>query len=555
MTKAYLLSACLVASLTTQAQHPFNTMDSVDINNINALVLVHGDMWWNPVQQVAHTYFRPASGPRSVNFEGSLWMSGYDDAGKLHVAAQTYRQEGNDYWPGPLDGTDTLTYTNSQAWAKIWKVNRTDIQYFQGLSTHTVANTPVAILTWPATGNSYATGNGGVSLTVTGNMAPFVDVNSNGIYEPLAGDYPDVPGDQALWWIFSDNGPTHSQTNGVPFKLEVHAMAYAYKRNTLIDNVIYYDYTVVNRSANNYHNFRLCQFDDADLGWYGDDFIGFDSTWRMGIDYNGTNDDGAGAGHPLNSYGVDPPQMGITMLLLPGDSAGNYVPVGNFVYYNNDASTIGNPTTDTQYSNYMRGRVNDTMYLSNDFQGPGISSIGWGHGTAAQYVYPGDPSDTTQWSECASVNNPGDRRFILASNDFSLNAGSTQHLIFAMVVADSAGGCPDASFSKISIVADTAWNIFHNPLPPLPNGVPNVAIAGGIKIYPNPASTQLFIDGAVQYGTTSIEIYNAIGQRMSLPLQKSGSAYTADVSSLAPGLYAILLRSGDVLVEGKFIKE
>ncbi len=219
-----------------------------------------------------------------------------------------------DYWPGPLDASGSLSYTTSQNWAKIWKVNRSDIQYFQGLSTHTTANTPQAILTWPAKGNVNAQGNGGVSLTVTDDMAPFVDLNGNGIYEPLLGEYPDVKGDQALWWVFSDNGPAHTQTNGTPLGVEVHAMAYGYRRGTLIDNVIYYEYTIVNRSPNTYTDFRIAQWNMAQLG--GDynffsgsynaelvNYIGFDSTWRMGITYSAINDDGeSGGGHPIGSF-------------------------------------------------------------------------------------------------------------------------------------------------------------------------------------------------------------------------------------------------------------
>ena len=121
-------SICLL-SISIHAQIPFNTMDSVNINNINASVLVHGDMWWRPDSQTAHCYF-PNGSQKNISFIGAIWMSAYDADGKLHVAAQTYRQDGNDYWPGPLDGSDTLTYATSQHWAKIWKVNRTDIQYF-----------------------------------------------------------------------------------------------------------------------------------------------------------------------------------------------------------------------------------------------------------------------------------------------------------------------------------------------------------------------------------------------------------------------------------------
>ncbi len=99
------------------AQAPFNTMDSVDINNIHAAILVHGDMWWDPVAQLALCRF-PPNAPTHINFAGSVWMSGYDAGNNLHVAAQTYRQTGNDYWPGPIDpGTGSLTYATSQKWA------------------------------------------------------------------------------------------------------------------------------------------------------------------------------------------------------------------------------------------------------------------------------------------------------------------------------------------------------------------------------------------------------------------------------------------------------
>ncbi|MBK7691106.1 MAG: hypothetical protein IPJ31_08310 [Bacteroidetes bacterium] len=58
-------------------------------------------------------------------------------------------------------------------------------------------------------------------------MAPFVDVNNDNIYNALDGDYPDIEGEQALWWVFNDNGKTHNETNGLPLKIEVKALAYA----------------------------------------------------------------------------------------------------------------------------------------------------------------------------------------------------------------------------------------------------------------------------------------------------------------------------------------
>jgi hypothetical protein len=538
-----LLLVCL-GVIKTAAQATFNTCDSVNINNINARILVHGDMSWDPVHGVAACEFPKGSG-KHINFATSLWMSGFDGGGQLHIAAQTYRQTGNDYWPGPLT-SDTLTYATSQSWAKIWKVDRNDIFYFLSLSTHTTANTPNAILTWPAKANVNATGNAGAPLTITTDMAPFVDLNGNGIYEPLSGDYPDIKGDQALWWVFSDNGPAHSVTHGRPMGVEVQSMAYAYNRGTLIDNVVYYDYKVINRSPNSYSGTRFGLWDDMGLGYYFDDFIGYDSMHRMGVTYNGTNDDGGSAGHPPNSYGTHIPVAGMTMVVAPGDVGTTYVPAGSFINYQDPFSTTGEPTVDTQFNNYLHAKqANGAHYIhdtTGDFSVPPS-------GPDCDFVFTGDPSDTTQWSECSGHDIPGDRRFMLTTGDFNLAAGGSQHLVLALVTTnpDTLNGCGRVNFDSIRIVADTAWAIYQNPLPP--NAVKNIELTESISIYPNPATTQLTIFAGENI--TGISINNLLGQTV-YKSRYNSLQVQVDVSNLPTGVYFVKINGLDVR---KFVKQ
>ena len=57
-------------------------------------------------------------------------MGGYDSGGQLKEAAQTYRQSGNDYWPGPLRDDATTDYARCLAYDKFWKINKDDVQNY-----------------------------------------------------------------------------------------------------------------------------------------------------------------------------------------------------------------------------------------------------------------------------------------------------------------------------------------------------------------------------------------------------------------------------------------
>ncbi len=550
MKKLPLLIVLLLLTLgKTNAQvTPFPTMDSIDINNINALALVHGDMWWNPATGSARTFFPKNSG-KTFAFAGSLWISGYDPANNMHIAAQTYRG-GNDYWPGPLAANDTLSYASSQNWAKIWKVYKADIDTFLTISTHTTSNTPASILHWPGKDNAYAQGNAGVALAVTSDMAPFVDVNHNGIYEPLSGDYPDIKGDEALWNVYSDNGPAHDQTNGIPLKLEIHLMTYAYIRGTLIDNVVYYEYSIINKSSTYYHACRVGLFADIDLGSGGDDYVGFDSSHRMGIQYNSASPDGV--------YDSMIPVVGATMILLPGDAPPHHIaPLGNFIYFDNDTTLTGDPVGADHFNDYLHASWRDAVHLSDDFQGPGIATTGRGAGPICNYVYPGDPSDSMQWSECACHNPAGDRRFLPTSADFNFPPGSTQRVALALLVTNLQANyaCPLVNFDSIKVLADTAWNNFYAHYDTT-LAVPNTTFSNtNIRIFPNPAGNTITVQNPA-YQNTTAELYNMLGQKLiSQNLQNTNTKM--DISHLGSGIYILQLKdeNGRSIWQGKIVKE
>ena len=92
----------IVNTKTASGCDPSTSQTDLDVNNVRTTIMAGGDMWWNLSDA---RYEIPKDGNRHSMFAGALWIGGVDDGGQLKVAAMTYRQSGNDFWPGPLDET------------------------------------------------------------------------------------------------------------------------------------------------------------------------------------------------------------------------------------------------------------------------------------------------------------------------------------------------------------------------------------------------------------------------------------------------------------------
>ncbi len=446
----------------------------LDINNVRARLMTGGDMWWNQGLQVA-AYEVPKGSHKSSQFAASCWIGGFDKQNQLKVAAQTYRQDGNDYWPGAIDpSTSKITSDVCANWDRFWKVDKATINKFIELSKTGGATTTSefdVINQWPATGNGLNTkGANGTPLTLYGNLsyAPFVDVNENGIYEPASGDYPLIRGDEYIWWVFNDAGNTKQQSATSSMGIEVQASAFAYSTQDFLNNATFGNYRVINRGSQSLDSTYIAIWDDCDLGYYHDDFIGCDTLRGLGIQYNGVLADGQEGGFPVNSYGANPPQVGMDFFQGPKKVVHRQNAVDtfqqlnmtNFTYYNNDFSTIGNPSNGIQIYNYMTGSIRNGDRFTNDFQGAGIPTRGYGSGPVTNFVFTGDPGEKTTWSECSCSNTPADRRFIFSSGPFQLLPGATNDITFGCVWASGVGGCPNTDFKTIKNIDDGAQALF-----------------------------------------------------------------------------------------------
>ncbi len=445
----------------------------LDINNVRSKLMTGGDMWWDRGTGVA-SYEVPKGSQKNSLFAGSCWIGGYDAQGQLKVAAQLYRSDGNDYWPGPLNSQNNVEAVTCSAWDRFWKVNRSDINRFRELvETGGDVSDPLFddIKQWPAYGNTEATGNADASLVadmVAGReYAPYVDVDGNGRYNWSNGDYPDIFGDQYIWWVFNDRGNIKGQTKSDPIGLEIQTSSFAYSTKDFLNDATFVNYRIINRGALTMDSTFMGTWTDADLGNAFDDYIGCDTARGLGILYNSKSEDGNGA---AGMYGNTVPMIGVDFFRGPkrplfqpdGSIIYEQLRMTSFTYFNNAAGSdpLSDPSNAIEVFYYMTGSNRIGRHFRYDYQGPGIAVTAYGPGPDVNYVYWGEPNDRNTWSECACNNPPGDRRFIHSGGPFKLLPGAANDITIGAIWVSDVGGCPTATFSKIRTADDMAQELF-----------------------------------------------------------------------------------------------
>lgn len=477
-----IISLLVWLPVNGQNCQPATAFTTLEVNNVRAGLMNGGDFWWD---LNSAKYEVPKGGGVHALFSGCLWMGGVDANGELRVAAQMYRQQGEDYWPGPLGIDDAATEPVCLAYDRFWHVKLTDIQDFDQQAQQYIPvydsiplnKIPTSILEWPASGNPYAKGAGNVSLNipVSKSLAPYVDVDGKPGYNPTRGDYPKIRGEETVWWVFNDAGNVHSLSGGEPLNIEVKAMAYAVNSVAYLQEVTFYNLEVTNYGYD-LDSTYLGLFVDADLGYAFDDFVGCDTTRDLGICYNGDSEDGPATA----SYGQDPPMVGVDILRGPLDENGKRLGMESFLYFDNDFSNYGNPEYPIHFYQYLMPKWKDGTPLVHQ-------------GMPVRHIWPGDPSEIFEWSECSEGNTPFDRRMVLGSGPFSFRESETKTIDFSVVWSECTRdpGCP--SFDCIQTLDDVVQTWFDSFYPPVgvdKNRKPELAT---MNIEPNPAKRNVRI--------------------------------------------------------------
>ncbi len=506
--KKLILPLCfsIFLALVTVAQEcePATAFERLDINEVSVGIMNGGDFWWDLSNA---QYEAPKGSGNNSMFAGALWMGGLDTLGVLHAAAQNYRQNGIDHWPGPLNQQGI----SEEGWCSdfdfIARVNKAEIDQFlsdPGLGM------PDAIRNWPARGNP------NMELPDQ-NLAPFVDTNGDGFYDPAQGDYPEIMGEQSLWWVFNDAAGNHGLTGSPALEVEVQMEAFAFTEG-LLNHSTFYHAKVINKSANDYKDFAIGVFCDVDLGRYDDDYLGCIPELDLGFGYNGGSFDSV--------YGVNIPMVGV-QIIEDQQHENGLQGLASFTTYDNENSDFGRPLEGQHFYNYLTGKWRNGQAFVND----GLDGRSE-NGEPYPFLFPDNPSDPDGWSECSVGNTPSDRRFIVSAPTQDLDRGEVLHLYFAVHwLEDVEYPCPDNSlFEAVAFVAEEKVN----QLIAADMAVASEQLeASEPQVFPNPATQEITF---MAQNAGVVRLYNSTGM---LLLEQSMSCHQCklDVSHLPSGMY------------------
>lgn len=335
-----------------------------------------------------------------------------------------YNNSPRDTWPGPLktDGSASIDIAVAKQFNRVWKVSQAEIDNFlfhlnNGNVAAGIYEIPNDILEWPVSGPAgYDT-----------QLAPYVDVNNDGTYNPLDGDYPEIKGKQMLYFVLNDKLDTH-QSGGLPLGIEIRVSVYACKNDTatgmneVINRTIFQEYEIFNRTNEVLDSVVFSFFTDYDIRNFTTNYVG------THVDENAT--------YGIYGSASDEPNMGNylkicqSMQLLNMPSSYNTTnELHKTMYFNKcNGCLLSDPNDVYDYKNYMEGKFRDDSPLHFGGNGyPGTMNVS---SYRAHFAFPGnsDPTHRTTngvdpgfiWDEISAMNSPDDRRIVASTKPVKL---------------------------------------------------------------------------------------------------------------------------------------
>jgi len=491
----------------------------LDNNNASAIIGDEG-AFFNQSSAGVAGYEIPIGSGLSTIYLGSFWLGAEDINGVFHFSGVKYGtgSMSSQLHSGPISNQNlytSLSYSN-QYLESIWKVSAQEIEDHIDNYMNGGYVAPQSILDWP--------GNGDVSLGVVAQLAPYIDVNTDGIYDPYDGDYPDIRGDEAVYVIMNDGSSSNPNKLGI----ELHAMFYQYSAGNYLNNTTFMNVKVFNRSTENYYNYKQTIFLDFDIGNYTDDYVGCNIPNNVGFGYNGDEIDEADGGHP--GYGANPPCQGIVSLSHDMHSFGYFTGSGQQPYTDSQAS-------DTVLWNFMNAQWGDSsswLYGGLGYQGSfGVTNA------PTNFLFSGNPNDPSAWHEGSNNNPAGDRRAIFTIAEDKLLSGTSNCSDYAFIYDRS--GSRLTNVQNVINIAGSLRNLYNAqaefPCNSEDLGFIENEMEETFKLFPNPTNGKITIEMLANNTEGKVVISELSGR---IILAQSINSQSMEISlNENPGIYMV----------------
>jgi len=559
MKKSLLFCLCLFIISPLLAQY------ELEINNIRARHEANG-LLFNNSATYSPGFEAPIDSSMHTFYAFNLWVSGLNNSMTYAYGTKFLQSFGNTDRFGPI--MDTLYYeSNNDDWDRVWNITRAEIDYHINHYNDSSYAMPEAIENWPA--------HGDVSQGQAANLAPFVDIDNNGFYEPELGDYPLILGDQAIYSIYNGERFNEDMT---PMGIETHVMTYAFDCDDALDNVIFVYAKHYNRSELDYTDAYLGFYSDTDIGFYADDFIMTDVERASVIATNGDAYD--------DDYGAILPAQSVTILRGVKQDEDNldndfgildHQTINGFGYgdgiidneyrgldfsvdvNNNTMEPMGDPENEIEFYNTMTGKWRngdsikfggngydtDTSYANSRFKNSYNDSYQFG-------TYGIEPYDEYEWWSI-----PSDKRMIGSSGPFTFESGTSRDIYLAFIF-DRGGEDPEVALTNVQENIDVIKDLFNsNNLDcgslVLSVNENQIIESDKLNVYPNP-----FIDvvNFIYEGKdpkARIIIYDLVGHQLMQSSVKIG-ANQIDLSKFDGNAFILQLSDKKAIYSQKLIR-
>lgn len=396
--------------------------DTVRIQHADLQAFIGADGSWGKYKHAALSVRHNTSVMPLIQNMG-FWLTAKDGNGNIVACVRDVFSDTGNFQPGPL-GLSGAPAAPAADWNEVFTADAATITNHRQSFRTSGYQVPRSLMRWPANGLQ------GFDAV----LAPYVDFDQNGRYNPEAGDYPYFTGSNCAYTLANDQKNPNPGWGKGP-GIEVQQLVRAFEYDGTHDAGFIMRFTIHNRSLVSYYGMRFSMVADFAIGSNSDDFLLTDVGNNALVAYNGGLQDPAfGAGIPACAL----------MLLNKKAAASIYFEAGS------DA-VKGQPVSFSDYYNLARARWKTgkpLVYGNAGLDGLLPASFLYSNGT--------DPQFPSVWNEWEAANFPGRRTGLVSTEDFDLPAGGAV-LVEVMVGAlKGVGNDPKQVSSQLEIQKQNA---------------------------------------------------------------------------------------------------